>query len=36
VREFLMRGGRRGLIATVAAVVFTVSGAIAIAVSVAA
>jgi len=36
VKEFLMRGGRRGLVATVAAAVFTASAAIAIAVSLAA
>jgi Sortase domain len=36
VKEFLMRGGRRGLVATVAAAVLTVSGVTAIAVAVAA
>jgi hypothetical protein len=36
VKEFLARGGRRGLVATVTVVVFTVSGITAIAVSVAA
>jgi hypothetical protein len=36
VKEFLVRGGRRGLVATVAAAVFTASGAIAIALAVAA
>ena len=36
MKQFLMRGGRRGLVATVAAVVFTAIGATAIVVSVAA
>jgi hypothetical protein len=36
VKEFLMRGGRRGLVATVAAAVLATSGATAIAVSIAA